>query len=121
MAVLVPDAPAATLNERQVLLKAWQRAGEELGLSAQDIDQAIGNDKKVQRWGSMDPHMRQTIALVLRLHRNLSALVGHDIALMQHWMATANHHTGGVPRQQLQDPAQLVKLVQYLDAMRRRP
>lgn len=121
MAVLVPAAPAVTLNKDPVLLKAWRRAGEELGLSAQEIHQAIGNDKNVQRRGSMDPHMRQTIALVLRLHRNLSALVGHDITLMQHWIATANHHTGGVPRQQLQDPVQLVKLVQYLDAIRRRP
>ena len=44
-----------------------------------------------------------------------------DVILMRHWMATPNRHTGGVPRQQLQDPGQLVKMVQYLDAMRGQP
>jgi hypothetical protein len=61
------------------------------------------------------------IALVLRLHRSLSALVGDDIEGMRHWMHTANRHTHGIPRHQLQDPEQLVELVQYLDAMRSRP
>ncbi|KKZ13900.1 MAG: hypothetical protein TQ37_02935 [Candidatus Synechococcus spongiarum 15L] len=125
-----------------VLLKAVRRAGEELGLKPQEIDQAIGKraryssserlpkgnnrnfvrQMKVQIQSSMDPHTQQMmIASVLRLHRSLSALVGGDITLMRHWMATANRHTGGVPREQLQDPGQLVKLVQYLDAMRGRP
>jgi hypothetical protein len=61
------------------------------------------------------------IALMLRLHRSLSALVGDDTQLMRHWIHTTNHHTGGIPREQLQDPEQLVELVQYLDAMRGRP
>jgi len=55
------------------------------------------------------------------LHRSLSALVGDDTGLMRHWINTANRHTGGLPREQLQDPEQLVELVQYLDAMRGRP
>ena len=164
MAVQVPDALASGLNEDMVLLKAVRRAGEELGLKPQEIDQAIGKraryssserlpkgnnrnfvrqmkggdgeesvhgltsnnrnfvrQMKVQIQSSMDPHTQQMIASVLRLHRSLSALVGGDITLMRHWMATANRHTGGVPREQLQDPGQLVKLVQYLDAMRGRP
>ncbi len=65
----------------------------------------------------IDPHTRQMIALVLRLHRSLSALVGDDTALMRHWINTANRHTGGIPQQQLQAPEQLVELVQYLDAI----
>ena len=120
-------ASAATsgLNEGLVLRKALQRAGEELGLSAQETAQAIGRSRtffeQARAQSRIDRHTQQMMALVLRLHRSLSALVGDDIELMRHWIATANRHTGGIPRQQLQDPEQLVELVQYLDAMRGRP
>jgi hypothetical protein len=120
-------ASAATsgLNEGLVLRKALQRAGEELGLSAQETAQAIGRSRtffeQARAQSRIDRHTQQMMALVLRLHRSLSALVGDDIELMRHWIATANRHTGGIPRQQLQDPEQLVELLQYLDAMRGRP
>lgn len=60
------------------------------------------------------------IALVLRLHRSLSAPVGEVTERMRHWMNTANRHAGGLPREQLQDPEQLVELVHHLDATRGR-
>ena len=66
-------------------------------------------------------HTQRMVALVLRLHRSLSALVGDDTELMRHWIHTANRHMGGLPREQLQDPEQLVALVPYLDAMGGRP
>ena len=113
------------LNGGQVLRRALQRAGEELGLSAQESAQAVGRSRtffeRTRTQSRMDRHTQQMIALVLRLHRSLSALVGDDIELMRHWINTANCHTGGIPRQQLQDPEQLVELVHYLDAMRGRP
>jgi hypothetical protein len=113
------------VNENVLLRKALQRAGEELGLTAQETAQAIGKSRTFFEQGRaqarIDPHTRQMVALVLRLYRSLSALVGDDPALMRHWLETANRHTGGIPRQQLQDPEQLVELVQYLDAMRGRP
>ena len=113
------------LDEGLVLRRALQSAGEELGLSAQETARAIGKSRtffeQARAQSRIDPHTRQMIALVLRLHRSLSALVGDDTELMRHWIDTANRHTGGIPRQQLQDPEQLVELVQYLDAMRGRP
>ena len=119
------SAATSGLNEGLVLRKALQRAGEELGLSAQETAQAIGKSRtffeQARAQSRIDRHTQQMMALVLRLHRSLSALVGDDIELMRHWIATANRHTGGIPRQQLQDPEQLVELVQYLDAMRGRP
>ncbi|MFO8237524.1 MAG: MbcA/ParS/Xre antitoxin family protein [Prochlorococcaceae cyanobacterium] len=126
MAVQVrTDAAPSGLDEGLVLRRALQSAGEELGLSAQDTARAIGKSRtffeQARAQGRIDPHTRQMIALVLRLHRSLSALVGDDTELMRHWIDTANRHTGGIPRQQLQDPEQLVELVQYLDAMRGRP
>lgn len=122
--VRASEAPSG-LNQHQLLRKALQRAGEELGLSARETAQAIGKSRTFFEQGRahtrIDQHTQRMIALLLRLHRSLSALVGDDIELMRHWIATANRHTGGIPRQQLQDPAQLVELVQYLDAMRSRP
>lgn len=61
------------------------------------------------------------IALVLRVHRAPSALVGDDTAQRRHWMGTPNRHTGGTPAEQLRDPEQLVGVLQYLDAMRGSP
>jgi hypothetical protein len=90
-------------------------------LAAQAIGKSRTFFKQGRAQGRIDPHTRQMIALVLRLHRSLSALVGDDTALMRHWLDTANRHSGGIPRQQLQNPEQLVELVQYLDAMRGRP
>lgn len=117
--------PIPALDGSVVLRKALQRAGEELGLTAQEVAQAVGKSRtffeSARAQTRIDPHTRQMIALVLRLHRSLSALVGEDITLMRHWIATANRHTGGCPREQLQNPEQLVELVQYLDAMRGRP
>ena len=115
----------AGLSDSLVLRKALQRAGEELGLSAQDTAQAIGKSRtffeQARAHPRIDRHTQQMIALMLRLHRSLSALVGDDTELMRHWIHTANSHTGGIPRDQLQDPEQLVELVHYLDAMRGRP
>jgi hypothetical protein len=119
------SAATSGLNEGLVLRKALQRAGEELGLSAQDTAQAIGKSRtffeQARAKSRIDRHTQRMIALVLRLHRSLSALVGDDIELMPHWINTANRHTGGIPREQLQDPEHLVELVHYLDAMRGRP
>jgi membrane protein required for beta-lactamase induction len=113
------------LGKSLVLRKALQRAGEELGLSAQETAQAIGKSRtffeQARAQSRIDRHTQLMMALVLRLHRSLSALVGDDIELMRHWIATANRHMGDIPRQQLQDPEQLVEPVQYLDAMRGRP
>jgi hypothetical protein len=57
----------------------------------------------------------------VRLHRSLSDLVGDDTELRRHWINTANRHPEGLPREQLQDPEQLVELVHYLDATRGSP
>ena len=57
----------------------------------------------------------------MRLHRSLSDLVGDDTELRRHWINTANRHPEGLPREQLQDPEQLVELVHYLDATRGSP
>lgn len=120
-----PSETTSSVNENVLLRKALQRAGEELGLTAKETAQAIGKSRTFfeqnRAQGRIDPHTRQMIALVLRLHRSLSALVGDDTTLMRHWLDTANRHTRGIPRQQLQNPVQLVEMVQYLDAMRGRP
>jgi hypothetical protein len=126
MAVQVrTEAAPSGLDEGLVLRRALQRAGEELGLTAQETARSIGKSRtffeQARAQSRIEPHTRQMMALVLRLHRSLSALVGDDTELMRHWIDTANRHTGGIPRQQLQDPEQLVELVQYLDAMRGRP
>jgi hypothetical protein len=44
--------------------------------------------------------------------------VGGDKSDMLHWMRTANHHTHGIPVEQIKTVSGLMQVVQYLDAIR---
>jgi hypothetical protein len=39
---------------------------------------------------------------------------------MKHWMHTHNHHVGGVPAELVRSVAGLMRVVEYLDALRGR-
>jgi len=104
----------------QVLATAFLKAGRELGLTQTALEQMIDrNRSSISRTG-IDPATKsgELALLVIRVYRSLFALVGGDGTQMKHWMHTANHHTGGVPAQQLRSVQGLVGVVEYLDAMR---
>ena len=69
------NAAASGVNGNLVLRKALQRAGEELGLSAQETARAIGKSRTffelARAQSRIDLHTQRMIALVLRLHRSL--------------------------------------------------
>ena len=56
--------------------------------------------------------------LVVRAFRGLDALVGGDERAARAWFQSANHHLGGVPADLVQRAEGLVRVVEYLDAMR---
>jgi hypothetical protein len=112
-------AETASPAPDQVLTKATLRAGNALGLTQADIGAVVGRDRTSLRRG-IDPDSKagELAALLIRVYRSLYALVGGDAEAMRHWMATHNHHTGGVPREQIRTVTGLTRVLEYVDAMR---
>lgn len=102
-----------------VLSKALIKAGKTLGLSQSRLGTIIGRDRTSLHRG-IDPESKsgELALLLIRCYRGLYALVGGDEATMRHWMKTENRDTGGVPADQITQVQGLVRVVEYLDAMR---
>lgn len=116
-------AHAAPLSNSQLLLQAVLRAADQLELSRSALALVLGRDRSLfSRGKGIEPASKtgELALLLVRLYRSLAVLVGNDPAQMRHWFHTANHHTGGVPAEQVQRTESLVEIVHYLDAMRAR-
>jgi hypothetical protein len=102
-----------------VLSRAVLNAGKALGLTQAEVGAAVGRDRTSLRRG-LDPAAKagELALLLVRCYRSLYVLTGGKRPDMVHWMRTANRHTGGVPREQVQSVAGLVTVASYLDAIR---
>lgn len=103
-----------------VLTQALLKAGESLGLTRDDLGATIGRDRSIFSRGGIAPATKsgELALMVIRCYRSLYALVGGDRAQMRHWMLTPNTHTGGVPAEQIRSVQGLVRVMEYLDAIR---
>lgn len=106
-------------DPRLVLAKALVNAGRALGLSQEQLGTIVGRDRTAFSRG-LDPESKsgELALLLIRSYRSLAALVGGDVATMRHWMYTANRDTGGVPAEQVRSVQGLLRVTEYLDAMR---
>ncbi|MDZ7751837.1 MAG: MbcA/ParS/Xre antitoxin family protein [Gammaproteobacteria bacterium] len=109
-------APAAA----EVLAKALRTAGADLGLTQNDLGAAIGKDRSAISRGRIDPAGKagELALLLVRCYRALHVLVGGEPEQMRHWMHTVNHHTGGIPAEQIRTVQGLTRVLEYLDAIR---
>lgn len=108
-------------DDRQVLTKALLNAGRIMGLSQSELGEVIGMDRSVFNRGVNPASKSGELALLLiRAYRSLFVLVGGKPEDIKHWCLTDNRHTGGVPVEQVKHAAGLVRVVEYLDAMRGR-
>ena len=107
-------------DPKAVLATALVNAGRELGLSQADLGAIVGRDRTAFSRSGIDPETKsgELALLVIRCYRALFVLVGGDGAAMRHWMQTENLHTGGVPAEQLHSVQGLVRVLEYLDAIR---
>lgn len=113
-------ASPSTQNAGHVLAKAALKAGNALGISQAEVGRIIGRDRStLQRYG-VDPETPngELALLLVRCYRSLYALMDGDKELMQHWTHGHNHHTGGVPAEQMRSIVGLVRVCEYLDAIR---
>lgn len=106
-------------DPKEVLLKALLNAGKYLGLSKADIGKVIGKDRTSLNRG-IDPQSKsgELALLMIRCYRSLHVLVGGQPEDIKHWMKTYNHHTQGVPYEQIQTVQGLTLVLEYLDAIR---
>jgi transcriptional regulator with XRE-family HTH domain len=115
-----PD-PGITLSRAAV------RAARLLDVAQADLAEVIGvSEATLSRIAngrrSLEPGTKpwQLAALFVRMFRSLDAIVGSDDAAARAWLRSANLALGGVPLELIQDPAGLVRIVDYLDAARAR-
>lgn len=107
-------------NPNATLTKALLNAGKTLGLTQEELGRIVGRDRTAFHRGGLDPESKsgELALLLIRVYRSLYVLVGGEKADLRHWMHTENHHTGGIPAEQVKSVPGLIRVVEYLDAMR---
>lgn len=108
-----------------VLSKALKRAVELLGLSGDELAAILGlSASSVSRLRhdrllvEPDSKAGQLALVLLRVFRSLDALVGSRDELARQWLRTPNADLGAVPIDLLKRADGLVRVGQYLDAVR---
>jgi transcriptional regulator with XRE-family HTH domain len=115
----------AQVDADQVLAKALLNAREQLGLSQQELAGIVGVHRTaISRWAEnglrVESKSAELALLLIRIYRSLFALFGGDCPDMQHFLRTYNHHLQGVPLDLMLQVQGLVRVVEYLDAIRGR-
>lgn len=113
---------ASAADPGTILAKAFLNAGKALGMTQDRLSRIVGRHRSALHKDGLDPDSKagELALLFIRIYRSLHVLVGGDSADMKHWMHTDNHHTGGVPSEQIMTITGLVHVLEYLDAMRGR-
>ena len=115
-------ADGASLSAAGVLASALVKAGKELGLTQSELGSIVGRDRTALSRGALEPGTKsgELALLLIRAYRALFVLVGGEPRQMKHWMNTHNLHVGGVPAELVRSVPGLVRVVEYLDAIRGR-
>jgi len=113
----------AAVDADRVLAKALLNSREQLGLSQQELAEIVGVHRTaISRWAEnglrVGSKSAELALLLIRIYRSLFALFGGDLADMRHFLRTYNHHLQGVPLQLMLQVQGLVRVVEYLDAIR---
>lgn len=107
-----------------VLAKAVLNAAAQLGLTQADLGTVLGMHRtaisRLKQNPALDPSSKQgeLALLLIRIARALFALTGGDQEWIRHFMHTHNTSTQGVPAQQISTIQGLIKVLQFVDAIR---
>jgi transcriptional regulator with XRE-family HTH domain len=108
-----------------VLTKAVERAAGLLQVSDRELAGILGvspsSVSRLSRGGrAIDPASKEgeLALLFLRAFRSLDALLGGDAFKSRAWLRAYNRHLAGVPAELLQSAQGLVRVTDYLDALR---
>jgi transcriptional regulator with XRE-family HTH domain len=117
-------AAAPSTESARVLTKALVRAARSLGLSQRVLAGIVGisesSASRLRRGRLVDPDTKEgeLALLFLRVYRSLDALLGGDAEACRKWMHADNRHLGAVPADLVGSVSGLVRVADYLDAMR---
>lgn len=120
MSALIRPQPEADA----VLAKAVLSTREQLGLTQQELAGIIGVHRTaITRWteaGGLRAQSKtgELALLLVRCYRALYALFGGNLEDMRHFLRTENRHLAGVPLEMMGQVQGLVRVVEYLDAIR---
>ncbi|MBT3347799.1 MAG: DUF2384 domain-containing protein [Thiotrichales bacterium] len=116
------SAIKGSVNEQsdEVLTKALLNAAKEMGLSQKQVGEVIGKGQSSLSRLPVTPDSKAgELALILiRIYRSLFVQIGGDREQIRHWMATPNRHTHGTPSEQIKNITGLMRVANYLDAIR---
>ena len=118
--------PARKPRDEAVVATALVRAARLLALSQAELAEVLGTSAaSVSRtWNGERPVAPESAEgrhalLFLRIFRSLDTLVGGDEEKARRWLDARNAHLGGQPpRSLLASTPGLVRVAEYLDAMR---
>ncbi|MEM8561918.1 MAG: MbcA/ParS/Xre antitoxin family protein [Pseudomonadota bacterium] len=112
--------PITVLKDREILAEATYGAALQLGVSKAQVARIVGRNRTTIDRNGLDPATKpgELALMFVRIYRSLFALMGGDTENMRHFMITPNHGTGGVPLEQVQKVGGLVRVCEYLDAIR---
>ncbi len=124
----MPAAVRTRPDLTTVLTRATLAAAERLHLRQRDLAAILGiSEASVSRLQHgtgrvVHPESKEgeLALLFLRAWRSLDAMVGGDDRAARVWFHADNLHLGGTPAQLVRSAEGLVRVVQYLDAMRGR-
>jgi hypothetical protein len=115
-------ADGAQPRPADVLTHALVKAGKDIGLTQAEVAAVVGRDRTALSRATIEPDSKsgELALLLIRAYRALFVLVGGEPRQMKHWMHTHNLHVGGVPAELIRTVPGLVRVVEYLDAIRGR-
>lgn len=108
----------------RVLTQAVVRTAERLALTQKTVARTLGvSEASVSRMNhsrmlDTDSKEGELAVLLVRLYRSLDAMVGGSDDQARLWMHAPNHHLGAIPAELIRTIGGLVRVVEYLDALR---
>src|SRR5712672_1219962 len=122
----VLSQPFRKPSAEAVVAKALVRAARRLGLSQAEVAAVLGTSAASisrtfagERPIAPDSAEGRHALLFLRLFRSLDTLVGGDEDKARRWLGAPNAHLGGhAPRSLIASTPGLLRVAEYLDAMR---
>lgn len=111
------------IDSSLVVIKAFTNAYKELGVTRDEASRIVGVDNSTlsrNKGRGFDP-LSKTGELCLqfvRVYRSLFAIAGGDKAFMRHWLRTHNSVLSDAPLNLMFSIYGLIRVNEYLDAMR---
>lgn len=111
------------MDEKTVLAKAVLNVAENLGLESVHLEMVLGMNyisiSQLKQDVELEPTSKpgQKALLLINLFQSLYSLSGGDTDWMRSFMYTYNGVTGGIPNEQIQSEAGLVKVTQTLQSL----